>query len=184
MNAKSTVSTLALLAVVFAMVFFSGCSKDDGEDVHPAVGRYQLSSAVLVDDAPLPVPKEMTGTEEDVSFEAGDNVTALFSAVIANAGPCPNPAQTAIELSNDKKLAYVCLDDATLNAESGTWDVSGTSLTFIIVSETLGSVPLTVSNYKIENNKLSGRISNAPFPAKNEIGFQYVTMDIEFNKTN
>lgn len=188
MNAKSTVSTLALLAVVFAMVFFSACSEDDGDDGPNVVGRYQIQSAVLLEATTYPVPP--IGT----ILPAESQVAPIFNTLVATAGPCgADASQTAIELTSNGKMIYACLNDASLSEESGTWLLSGDgkTLSIIIVSENLGPTPVTVtinvSDFELNETTLSGTISEFPFfPGEREPDtapqVQTVSMDVVFTR--
>lgn len=189
-NAKSAVSTLALLAVVFTMVFISSCSDDDEGDNGPdVVGSYQIQSAVLLEATEYPVPPPV-GT----ILPAESQVAPIFNSLVATAGPCgADPSQTAIELTSNGKMIYACLDNSSLSEESGTWLLSGDgkTLSIIIVSENLGPTPVTVtinvSDFELTETTLSGTISEFPFfPGEREPDtapqVQTVSMDVIFTR--
>ncbi|GEM_PF-2837745 len=189
---RSLFMALTLILTASTLVFLAGCGDDDGDggdDGPSVVGTWVISSAVLNEDTPDPVPASITGLPQDMVLPAGSDVTPLFGGIVSQAGPCTNPANTAIELTEDQTMLYVCQNESTPAEETGTWFLSSdeSTLTISIVTEVTGStqtIPLNVSPYTVTNTNLTGTISNfAFFPsATNPFGIQTVSIDIEFTR--
>jgi len=190
-NAKSIVSAFALVLVAISLVFFSGCGSDDEGGVDPVVGTWVVTSATLNDATPEAVPAQYTGGTETV-LPAGTNVTPIFVGIVATAGPCDNPANTAIQLTEDKKMLYVCINETTDPDETGTWLLSndGSTLSIAIQTSTPGlppTVTLSFSPFTATATTLSGTIDNFVFfpSAENQTtGVQSVSIDVTFTKVS
>ncbi len=185
-RAQSTIVAIALILGVGALTFLSSCK--DEEEVSPVVGTWVITSATLNAQTPYEVPAEYTGGTQTV-LPAGQDITLLFGGILANAGPCQDPSKTAVELTKDQKMLYVCIGETTAPDETGSWLISsdGKVLTISINTEQGGTpvtVPLNLSDFVVSSTTLSGTISDFSFfPADNPpLNLQTVSMDVSFTK--
>lgn len=179
----------AFVAIAFALFCISGCDDDDndnGDDEIAVLGTYTVSSAILTEDTPDPVPADYTGGQGEIVLPEGTDVTPIVFGLLAQAGPCADPTTTAIELNIDEQVIYVCTDDPDSETVRGQWYFQGDdTLVIIINSETLPvPVTLTLENFQLSGNKLTGTLSNFQFfpSATSGLGVQTVTLNVEFTK--
>ncbi|MCB0496550.1 MAG: hypothetical protein KDC79_10480 [Cyclobacteriaceae bacterium] len=208
MKTNFTIGKLFTAAFALAAITLSSCNKD--EDTTPDIsGKYALTSVVLVDGntgdsddaSDLVIYGGSTNPETDPPYTAiipaGDNAAsnqgALFfvNEILKGAAPCTNQDTGTwtylIDMQSGGDLAFECTSES-IEEVLGTWVLTGTSsLTLTIESESLGTVPVTLSNLEITDTTISGTINGFPMVknATEPIGLtnlQYIKVEATITK--
>jgi hypothetical protein len=186
MMRKSTYFIVLLLAA--SMVMLTTCEKKNSEEVDPIVGVYTFSTATLNDTVSLKVP--LYG---NITLMPGTDAALFVTEGLLGAAPCDDSTNAAVELKNDGKSFFTCLNEDN-EAQMGTWliNVERTILTLNISNPQPFS--LTISDLDITPASFSGTVENFPLPkdANYELGedlpegggpnIQVKSVDLEFTR--
>lgn len=176
---------------LFFLFAVLACSEDDGgdtPDVDPLVGTYTFKSATFVNGVVI------TLNGQETTFPPNSDATAFVSGGLLGAAPCDDPANAALELRENGQGFFVCQGENN-EVQAGTWEVNEarTQITLLITNP--APVTILIENFELENNILSGRISNFPLVRDNQyplgaplpgggLNLQTTSVDIEFTKVN
>ena len=142
------------LVLSFALM---ACNEDDNGSTtqkDEVAGTYAFKSATFVNGVEIKLNGQPT------SFPANSDATAYVNAALLGEAPCNDAENAALELRENGELYLVCKGENN-EALAGTWEVNeaGTQIRLKITNPPF---TLLIENFKLENNILSGRISNFP----------------------
>lgn len=175
-----------LLMAVFALLLVS-CEKDKEEEVDPLVGVYTFTSAIFNESVGMKTPLG------NVVFPIGFDAKFFVSDGLLGAAPCDDSTNAAVELKNDGKIFYACLDE-TNEAQMGTWLINTDRTILTLNISNPQAFGLTISELKITDISFSGTVENFPLPKDSdyELGadlpegggpnYQTASVDLTFTK--
>jgi hypothetical protein len=175
-----------LFLAVCAMLLAT-CEKKDGEEVDPLVGTYTFTSATLNDTVKMKVP-----VYGDIILLPGTDASLFVSEGLLGAAPCDDSTNAAVELKNDGKTYYACLNEDN-EEQMGTWLINTERTELILNISNPQPFSLNLSNLNITPSKFSGTVENFPLPvdASLELGaslpgggvnYQTSSVDLVFTK--
>ena len=168
------------------------CGDDDGEEtpeVEPLVGTYTFRSATFVNGVTITIDGQ------EITFPEGTDATVFVEGGLLGSAPCDDPENAALELRENGQGFLVCIGEDN-EEQAGTWEVDHESEEITLLITNLAPVPVTVliEDFTLENNVLSGRVSNFPLVKDNQypmgatlpggggLNLQTTSVDIEFDK--
>jgi hypothetical protein len=148
-----------LIGLVTAAIglLLAACNKNDEETIDPLVGTYTFTSATFNEPVPMNTPLGL------LTFQAGFDASNFIADGLLGAAPCDDSTNAAVELSNDGKAYYVCLNEANV-AQMGTWLINTERTELVLNISNPQPFSLNISSLNIESTSFSGTVENFPLP--------------------
>ena len=186
MKQKVFLHGLFLVAIALLMV---SCEKNKEEEIDPLVGVYTFTPpATLNDTVQMKVP-----VFGNIIMMPGNDASILVSEGLLGAAPCDDSTNAAVELKNDGKAFYACMDEDN-EAQLGTWLINTERTILQLNISNPQAFQLQISNLNITPTSFSGTVENFPLPkdASVELGedlpggggpnIQFKSLDLTFTK--
>ena len=184
MKQRFYLNGLLLAAISLLMVT---CEKKNEEEIDPLVGIYTFTSATLNDTIQLKVP-----IYGNITLMPGTDAALFVSEGLLGAAPCDDSTNAAVELKNDGKTFYACLNEDN-EEQMGTWLINTDRTILTLNISNPQPFALTISDLNITPTSFSGTVENFPLPkdADYELGedlpgggvnYQTASVDLAFTK--
>ncbi len=166
-----------LFAIALLAVVVSSCKKDEGPTAPDIAGKYNFTTATLIDgnigETNIDTLFIENGGGAGITFKApvGDVQGTSFwvNAVLSGLAPCESLVPTSwtydINIKADGKLEFICTSErADIIAENGTWvfEDDNKTLALTIESATLGQVIVKIETATFTATTISGTINRYP----------------------
>jgi hypothetical protein len=162
---KATTIIASLAFIVIAALVITACKKDDNNDdntppapENPLVGTYSFISATFNE----PISVIMMNGDTNY-YEAGDDAFQFVGGGLLGAAPCDNADNARLQLKADYTSWYVCQGETNMS-QQGTWEFNDDKDVLKLSIFDPADFLINISEVKIENSTLSGRIPALPMP--------------------
>jgi len=168
--------------VVFALmslVFVQSCKdKDDDDDnggttVDPYSGFYKFISATFNNTDTI-----IFG-QDTMIYQPGDDASIYVANGLLGLAPCQDQANAALELRSNFESYYACINEPN-SLKQGTWAVSADRKILTLNITNPAPFAVTIANVQLQNNVLTGTITNLPIVSGTV--YKFVSVNTTFNK--